>query len=145
MKVAQQNTSRMLNLSDVQKRVLGIASISVAVLALVNAYAFYKNNLWSPTIMVESIDYKNGIANLIINGKPFTLRGDSSFLIGYDWGIRFGATQVGNKRVYDRIEVLKRNLVHKVLRTKDDTHGFTGDEATFWDDAFFGDKSIAKK
>jgi hypothetical protein len=130
----------MLNLSDVQKRILGIASISVAVLALVNAYAFYKNNLWSPNIEVENIDYKNGIAKLSISGKPFVLRGDSSFLIGYDWGIRFGSTQVGNKRVYDRIEVLKRNLVHKVLRTKDDEHGFTANEATFWDNVFLGNK-----
>lgn len=135
----------MFNLTDVQKRVIGIASLSVAVLALVNAYAFYKNNLWSPTIKIVSIDYKNGIAELIINDKPFRLRGDSSFLIGYDWGIRFGATQINGKRVYDRIEVLKRNLVHKVLRDVKDSHGFTGDEATFWDDAFFGDKSIAKK
>jgi len=130
----------MLNLSEVQKRVIGIASISVAVLALVNAYAFYKNNLWSPKIEIEDIDYKNGIAKLSISGKPFILRGDSSFLIGYDWGIRFGATQVGNKRVYDRIEVLKRNLVHKVLRTKEDEHDFTGNEATFWDNVFFGNK-----
>ena len=78
---------------------------------------------------------------MLINDKPFRLRGDSSFLIGYDWGIRVGSTQLGNKRIYDRIEVLKRNLVHKVLRTKDDTHGFTGDEKTFWDDVFFGDKA----
>jgi hypothetical protein len=131
----------MFNLSDVQKKVIGIASLSVAVLAIINAYAFYKNNLWSPTIEIIDIDYKNGIANLLISKKPFRLRGDSSFLIGYDWGIRFGATQLGNKRVYDRIEVLKRNLVHKVLRTKEDTHGFTGDEKTFWDDVFFGDKA----
>lgn len=131
----------MFNLSDAQKKIIGIASFSVALLALFNAWAFYKNNLWSPTIKIIDVDYKNGIANLLINNKPFILRGDSSFLIGYDWGIRFGATQLGNKRVYDRIEVLKRSLVHKVLRTKDDSHGFTGDEKTFWDDTFFGDKA----
>ena len=130
----------MFNLTDVQKRIIGIASLSVAVLALVNAYAFYKNNLWSPTIKIVSIDYKNGVAELIIDGKPFKLRGDSSFLIGFDWGIRFGSTQVGNKRVDDRIEILKRNLVHKVLRDVNDSHGFTGDEKTFWDDVFLGNK-----
>lgn len=131
----------MFNLTEVQKKVIGIASLSVAVLAIVNAYAFYKNNLWSPSIEIVDIDYKNGIANLLISKKPFRLRGDSSFLIGYDWGIRFGATQLGNKRVYDRIEVLKRNLVHKVLRTKEDTHSFVENEKSFFDNVFFGDKS----
>lgn len=131
----------MLNLSDAQKKILGIASFSVAILALFNAWAFYKNNIWQPTIQIIDVDYKKGIANLIINGKPFVLKGDSNYLIGYDWGIKFGYTYVGTTRKYDRIEVLKRNMVHKVLKTAEDTHGFTGDEKTFWDDAFFGDKA----
>jgi len=89
----------MLNLSEAQKKILAIGSFSVALLALFNAYAFYKNNLWQPTIEVVDVDYKNGIANLIINGKPFVLRGDSSYLIGYDWGIKVGYTYVKYNRV----------------------------------------------
>jgi hypothetical protein len=72
------------------------------------------------------------------------------------------------KRFFDRIEILKRGLVHKILRNKDEVHSFTGseegivsgvwgvpensgfdvfkdksftgNEETFWDDAFFGGK-----
>lgn len=133
----------MFNLSDAQKKVLGIASFSVAILALFNAYAFYKNNIWQPSIEVVDVDYKKGIANLIINGKPFVLKGDSNYLIGFDWGIKFGYTYIGTKRNYDRIEILKRNMVHKVLRMADEKHGnFVGNEQTYWDDTFFGDKSL---
>jgi hypothetical protein len=132
----------MLNLSDAQKKVIGIASFSVALLALFNAWAFYKNNIWQPSIEVVDVDYKKGIANLIINGKPFVLKGDSNYLIGYDWGIKFGYTYIGTKRNYDRIEILKRNMVHKVLKSADEKHGsFTGNEKTFWDDVFLGDKA----
>jgi hypothetical protein len=131
----------MLNLSEAQKKILGVASFSVAILALFNAWAFYKNNIWQPSIEVVDVDYKNGIANLIIDGKPFILKGDSSYLIGYDWGIKFGYTYIKSNRVYDRIEVLKRDMVHKVLRTADEKHGsFVGNEKTFWDNVFFGDK-----
>jgi hypothetical protein len=48
------------------------------------------------------------------------LRGDSSYLIAYDWGIKFGHTyKEGTQVVYDRIEVLKRNSVKKVIKQAD--------------------------
>lgn len=112
----------MLNIQPAEKKFLKFASISVAVLAVVNVWTFYKNEFWSPKIIIKSVDYKKGVAELEINGRPFRLRGDSSYLIGYDWGIKFGTTKVGNKQVYDRIEVLKRNMVHKVLRSANDSH-----------------------
>ena len=69
------------------------------------------------------------------------MKGDSSYLIAYDWGIKFGFTpKPDGKRVYDRIEILKRNMVHKIVRQAGDVH-FTGfDEKTFWNDAFDGGK-----
>ena len=157
------------NLSKANSTFLKIAAISTGIVAVFGLYSFYKNNLWSPTIKVDSIDYKKGIAYLTINGKPFVLRGESSYLIAYDWGVRFGTSiQPNGQRYFDRIEVLKRNLVHKVLKNKDEVHSFTGseegivsgvwgvpksagfdvfkdksftgNEETFWDDAFFGGK-----
>ena len=96
---------------------LKVAAISAAVIALFNAYSFYKNNLWHPKIIVETVDFANGTANVNINGRPFILKGDSSYLISYDWGIRLGYTFNGNgQRKYDRIEILKRNMVYKVVR-----------------------------
>lgn len=157
------------NLSKANSTFLKIAAISTGIVAVFGLYSFYKNNLWSPEIKVDSVDYNKGIAYLTINGKPFVLRGESSYLIAYDWGIKFGTSiQPDGKRFFDRIEILKRGLVHKILRNKDEIHSFTGsedaivngvwgvsksagfdvfqdksfagEEDTFWDDAFFGGK-----
>ena len=140
---------------------LKLAAFSTTALAIFGAYSFYKNNVWHPRIEIISIDYANGVANLKINGKEFVLRGDSTYIISYDWGIRFGYTFLANGvRMYDRIEVTKRNMVHQIIRQSDSpsvlafngenpslhkkTHknlvfghtGFVGDESTFWNEAF---------
>lgn len=119
---------------------LKLAAISTAVLAVVNAYSFYRNNVWHPKIVVNNVDYENGIANLTINGKRFILRGDSLFLIDFDWGIKFGYTYLPSGiRVYDRIEITKRGMVHEVLRQtlSESPISFTGfNEQNYWNDAF---------
>lgn len=116
-------------LSKANSIFLKIAAISTGIVAVVGLYGFYRNNIWFPTIVVNDVDYKNGVANLTINGRPFVLRGDSSYLIEYDWGIKFGTSydSKGN-RFFDRIEILKRGMVHKILRNKDEVHSFTGSE-----------------
>ena len=119
---------------------LRIAAISTAALALVGLYTFYRNNLWHPKVIINSVDYANGVANLTINGKEVILRGDSTFLIDYDWGIKFGYTYLPDgKRKYDRIEVTKRGMVHEVVRQTEtpSTLAFTGfSEENYWNDAF---------
>lgn len=127
-------------LSKTNSVFLKIAAISTATIAIIGIYNFYKNEIWHPKIQIVDVDWANGIANLLINGKKFILKGDSSYLIANDWGIRFGSTQHGNLKTYDRIEVLKRNMVHEVLRGidgKPQETGFTGfNEETYWNDAF---------
>ena len=119
---------------------LKIAAISTAALAFVGLYTFYRNNLWHPKVVINSVDYANGVANLTINGKEVILRGDSTFLIDYDWGIKFGYTYLPDgKRIYDRIEVTKRGMVHEVVRQTEtpSTLAFTGfSEENYWNDAF---------
>jgi hypothetical protein len=119
---------------------LKIAAISTAAIAVVNVYIFYRNNIWHPKVVINSIDYKNGVANLTIDGKKFVLRGDSTFLINFDWGIRFGFTFLPDgKRVYDRIEITKRGMVHEVVREANSPSSlsFTGfNEQNYWNDAF---------
>ena len=119
---------------------LRIAAISTAALAFVGLYTFYRNNLWHPKVFINSVDYANGVANLTINGKEVILRGDSTFLIDYDWGIKFGYTYLPDgKRIYDRIEVTKRGMVHEVVRQTEtaSTLAFTGfSEENYWNDAF---------
>ena len=129
------------NISKGEEILLKIASVGAALLGVVAVYSFYKNNIWKPKVNVKSVDFSNGVANLEINDKPFVLKGDSSYLIAYDWGIKFGYTlKSDGRRVYDRIEILKRNMVQKVVREAGEV-SFTGfDEKTFWNDAFEGGK-----
>ena len=119
---------------------LKLAAISTAALAVVNVYSFYRNNIWHPKVVINSVDYANGVANLTINGKRFVLRGDSLFLIDFDWGIKFGFTFLPDgKWMYDRIEITKRGMVHEVLRQTEtpSTLAFTGfSEENYWNDAF---------
>jgi hypothetical protein len=59
---------------------LKIAAISTAALSMLLVFTtFYRNNIWHPKVIINSIDYKNGVAELTINGKKFVLRGDSTF------------------------------------------------------------------
>ena len=108
---------------------LRIAAISTAALAFVGLYTFYRNNLWHPKVVINSVDYANGVANLTINGKEVILRGDSTFLIDYDWGIKFGYTYVlawlvrkhiGRRQlmraVYDIPEILE---IHKLWQNSE--------------------------
>lgn len=132
-----------LNLSKGEEFLLKAGSIGAAVLGVFAVYTFYRNNVWHPKIKIIKVDYNKGMADLEINGRPFTLRGDSSYLIAFDWGIKFGFTPTSDgKRVYDRIEVLKRGMVHSVLDRagQNRTAGFTGNEETYWNDVFEGPK-----
>jgi hypothetical protein len=159
------------DISQGEEVLLKVAAISAAVVGIATAWSFYRNNLWHPKIIVQSVDFDNGVAELLINNKPFILRGDSSYLIGFDWGIKFGSIKKADGTTkYDRIEVLKRNMVEQVIRKAEDGNiknftgsedaivngvwgvkgseafdvfqdkSFVGNEETFWDDAFFGDK-----
>lgn len=124
-----------------ERLLLKIAGISAAVIAITNLYAFYRSNLWHPKVEVKKVDFKSGVADLIVNGKPVTIKGDSSYLVAGDWGIKFGYTFKGNgKRVYDRIEILKKGLVHSVIKKAEgeETASFTADEATYYDNVFNG-------
>ena len=93
-----------------------IATLSVTIIAIVNIIAFYKNNIQKPKVEVIDKDYEKGIANLKINGRDFVLRGDSAYLIDGDWGIRFGTTfNKANNSNYNRIELLKKGMVYKII------------------------------
>lgn len=95
---------------------LKTATISVAAIAVFNLYVFYRNNVWKPEIKVVDVDFEKGVANLLIDGKKFVLRGDSPYLISFDWSIKFGTIYTSEKRSgYDRIELLKRGSVKQII------------------------------
>jgi hypothetical protein len=126
---------KQFSLDGGEELLLKVAGISAAFIAIFSAFTFYKNNIWHPKVEVVSVDYKNGVAKILINGKPFLLKGDSSYLISYDWGIKFGYTFKGNgERIYDRIEILKGNMVHSVIKKAEGVEemGFVGEDGDFW-------------
>lgn len=129
------------DISQGEELLLKVAGISAAIVAIFSLWTFYKNNIWHPKVEVKSVDFQKGIAELEINGKPKTIKGDSPYAIGFDWGIKFGYTFKGNgKRVYDRIEILKKGQVDSVIKKAEgeEMSSFTGNEATYYDDAFMG-------
>jgi hypothetical protein len=95
---------------------LKVAAISTALLGIFGIWSFYKNDIWKPTITIKDVDFVKGVANLNINGKDFVLKGDSTYLIAYNWGIRFGYTYNQNSRSYDRIELTKNGMVKQVIK-----------------------------
>lgn len=125
--------------SQGQKYLLQIAGISAAVIALTNVYAYYKSNIWHPKVEVKSVDFKNGIAKVIINGKERTIKGDSPYFIAADWAIKFGYTFRGDgQRVYDRIEITKKGAVDSVIKKAEgeELQSFAGNEDGYWVEAF---------
>lgn len=124
-----------------EELLLKVAGISAAIVAIFSLWTFYKNNIWHPKVEVKSVDFKRGIADLVINGKPKTIRGDSAYVVGQDWGIKFGYTFKGNgKRVYDRIEILKKGQVDSVIRQAEgeEMQSFTAKESTYYDQVLLG-------
>jgi hypothetical protein len=118
------------DLSRGEEILLKVAAISAAALAVVNVYSFYKNNIYHPDVEVKNVDFAKGTASVLIDGKPKTIRGDSSYLIGNDWSIQLGATfSSSNGRKYDRIEILKRGNVDSVIKTAEgeEMQSFLGD------------------
>lgn len=130
-----------LDLSKAESVFLKIAGISTAALGVFAAYSFYKNNVWQPDVEIVTVDYNKGVAKLIINGRPFILIGESTYLIGFDWGIRFGSSlkPQSGKRFFDRIEILKRNMVHKVIHEGEKHTAFVGSGSGFVDNGIFVD------
>jgi hypothetical protein len=119
------------DLSKGEEILLKVAAISAAALAVVNVYQFYKNNIYHPDVEVKDVDFAKGTAKLLIDGKPKSIKGDSSYLIGNDWSIQLGSTfSSNNVRKYDRIEILKRGNVDSVIKTAEgeEMQSFIGDE-----------------
>jgi len=111
-----------INLSKWESIYLKIAGVSTATLGLIGVYQFYKSNIWKPKVQVLSVDYPNGVAEVVIDGSPAKLKGDSTYMISNDWGIKLGYTyNMGNTRKYDRVEVLRNGMVVKIVREPDVT------------------------
>ena len=100
------------------KFVLKVVAIATVITALAGAYYFFVNNVWKPKVKVLSVDFDNGFATVEMPfGRKVDIYGDSQFLIGGEWGVKFGTVNKGGKVSYENLQLLKHGLVEEYLDT----------------------------
>jgi hypothetical protein len=98
--------------------ILKVVAVATILTALTGGYYFFVNNVWKPKIQVTNVDFANGFANLKLPfGKTIDIYGDSPFLIGGDWSVKFGTINKNGKTTYENIQLLKRGLVEEYIDT----------------------------
>jgi hypothetical protein len=105
-----------IKLSKTTNVLLQIAAIVGAVTVLAGGYTFYLNYVWKPKVEITEVDFNNATAKLKFGKKNLELEGDALFLLGGDWGIKFGSTKRGDSLVYDRIELVRKGMVYEYLK-----------------------------
>ncbi len=98
------------------RMLLTIGVIAGASVAIVNLYMVMRNNLWAPKVTILNYNFEQAVANVVINGEPKTLIGDSTVWAGASFGIRFGTKNTSGE--YTSIELIKNQMVYKVLLVK---------------------------
>jgi hypothetical protein len=113
-----------LKLSKTSDIIIKVAAVVGALSVIAGGYTFYLNYIWKPTVSVLSVDYTTGVAQIQVStpfgSKMITLEAGAdyqqSFLLGGDWGIKFGATTVNGETSYNRIELTKNGMVYEYLQ-----------------------------
>jgi hypothetical protein len=93
-----------------------IAAVVGAITVLAGGYTFYLNYVWKPKVQVIEVDFNNATAKLKFGNKTLELEGDALFLLGGDWGIKFGSTSKSGTTIYDRIELIRKGMVYEYLK-----------------------------
>jgi hypothetical protein len=97
------------------------AAIAAAVTALGAGYVFVLNFVYKPSVEVLEVDFIKGTARIKVKGlfsKIITIDGDTIYGIIGDWGIRFGTLVVEGKTTYNRIELVRKQMVVEYLNKK---------------------------
>lgn len=105
-----------IKLSKTTNVLLQIAAVVGAITVLAGGYTFYLNYVWKPKIEVLEVDFKTATAKLKFGRKILELEGDALFLLGGDWGIKFGSTRKEGALIYDRIELIRKGMVYEYLK-----------------------------
>jgi hypothetical protein len=105
-----------IKISKTTNVLLQIAAVVGAITILAGGYTFYLNYVWKPKVEITEVDFNNATAKLKFGKKNLELEGDALFLLGGDWGIKFGSTKRGDSLVYDRIELVRKGMVYEYLK-----------------------------
>ena len=107
------------NILNQLKKKTGFLSKAVAVITpiaiIVGGAVWYMNNIWRPAVALTAVDFEKKIATLTINGKTRVLYAGSTINAGFGWGVRFMGSVTDE---YDRIELVKNELVYKTISKK---------------------------
>ena len=98
--------------------ILKIVTVATVITAIGGAYYLIVNNVWKPKLKVVSVDFENGFATIQMPfNKTVYIYGDSQFLIGGSYGVKFGTINKEGKVSYENIQLLKNGLVVEYLDT----------------------------
>jgi hypothetical protein len=107
-----------LKLSKTSGVIVKIAAVAAAVTAIGAGYAFYINFLWKPYVEVLEVDFVKGTAR-IKHGKLFpeiiNITGETIYQIAGDWGIRIGSVLNSGGTKYNRVELVRKQMVVEYL------------------------------
>ena len=112
------NEEVKIKLTKTSDIVIKMAAIAAAITAIAGGYAFALNYVWQPTVVVKSVDFDKGVATLEVGEifkKVIEISGDTTYQIAGDWGVRFATVLVGDKPVYNRLELVRKQMVFKYL------------------------------
>ena len=118
--IEEQIKLRFSKTSDV---IIKVAAVVGAITALAGGYTFYLNYLWKPKVQVLEIDFSKGSAKIQLGGSPFSygkvlqIDGETIYQLGGDWGIRFGSVLQDGITKYNRLELVRRNMVYEYLNS----------------------------
>lgn len=112
-----------IKISKVNQRLIEIGAVVLAITSIAGGYSFYLNNIWKPKVIVKSVDFANGLAEIDVKNifgisKGVTIYGNANFNVGGDWGIRFGSSSLNNTNIYDRLELTKKEMVVEYLESQ---------------------------
>lgn len=107
-----------VRLTKTNQIIIKVAAIIGAITVIAGGYTFYLNYLWKPKVEVVSVDFNQGILEFKFQGKTVQVFGDSNYYLAGDWSIQLGSTKLNSGSKYDRIQLLKKNMVVEYLTNK---------------------------
>jgi len=94
------------------------AAIGAAIVSLGAAYTFFLSYVYKPKVEVVEADFSLGKARIRIVGifpQIIEITGETIYSIVGDWGIRLGSVSVDGVTKYNRVELVRKNMVVQYL------------------------------
>jgi hypothetical protein len=114
MQSAEQILQKISNRTSVLNKVIAVA---LPIGVLITGAFWYLDNIWHPTVELLNVDYDKKTATLRINGHDRVLYAGSTISAGFGWGVQFGGFTTDE---YNRIEIVKNDIVHKTISVKEE-------------------------